>query len=159
MRKNYDKGFDFVIKWERYISNIPGDRGGLTIWGVASAFWPNEVSAMQKMSKEESLAYVKRDFYIKNFWLPCGCDELHYPLDIVVFDTAVNCGVSRALKFLADTRARRNWINYLMLRTKFYIDSPQEAMDDGWINRVLDLYWILRNEEFNEHPISEERQV
>lgn len=157
MQGSFNQAANFVLQWEEYISNIPGDKGGLTIWGIASAFWPKDVEKMKNMSKEDSFAYAK-EFYKREYWNPCSCDDLSYPLDVIVMDTAVNCGVGRAKSFLKETP---NWMDYLMMRIKFYVDSTQEQFDDGWINRIvqtnpkkLGLYWTIKGSADNEHPLS-----
>mgnify|MGYP003297077889 CR=1 FL=1 len=38
--------------------------------------------------------------YQSDYWLPPRCDILMSPLDLVQFDTAVNMGVGRAVRFL-----------------------------------------------------------
>lgn len=156
MKVTFDKAFEFAMLWERYLSNVPGDPGGLTIWGIASRYWPTEVAAMQAMSKDASRNYAK-SFYLREFWSKLSCDELPYPLDMVVFDTGVNCGVSRAQRFLSETT---DWIDYLMLRLNFYNSSSREDLDDGWMNRIhgLDdakpgLYWFIRRDA---HPITDD---
>lgn len=43
---------------------------------------------------------VAADLYRKDFWRPVRGDELPAPLDLVLFDAAVNCGVGRAVGWL-----------------------------------------------------------
>lgn len=38
--------------------------------------------------------------YKEKYWTPLRCDELPKPLDLVVFDSGVNCGIGRAAKWL-----------------------------------------------------------
>ena len=38
--------------------------------------------------------------YASDYWLPPRCDKLDAPLNLVQFDTAVNMGVGRAVRFL-----------------------------------------------------------
>ena len=35
-------------------------------------------------------------------WKPAGCDKLPSPIDLLVFDGAVNCGVRQGVKFLQE---------------------------------------------------------
>jgi len=41
-----------------------------------------------------------RSIYEANYWQPARCDALDRKLDVVQFDTAVNMGVGRAVRFL-----------------------------------------------------------
>ena len=36
------------------------------------------------------------------YWKPAGCDKLPSPIDLLVFDGAVNCGVRQGVKFLQE---------------------------------------------------------
>lgn len=43
---------------------------------------------------------IAADLYRKDFWRPVQGDALPAPLDLVMFDAAVNCGVGRAVQWL-----------------------------------------------------------
>lgn len=154
MIANFPQIIEFVLDWEKYWSDRADDPGGLTIWGVCEKYWPKEVEKMKTMSEEASRAYAI-DFYKREFWDKSGCNELAWPYDLIVMDAAVNLGVDRANKWRKQARGGAGWpawVTFLMLRIKFYNASPREDLDDGWINRVLALYFkeILKEE----HPLS-----
>jgi lysozyme family protein len=79
------------------------DPGGATAWGMTFETW----AAWQKLHGEPATigifrAMAKADFlplYRTMFWNACCCGALG-PIGISVFDAAVNCGPSRAAKFL-----------------------------------------------------------
>src|SRR5690606_41287755 len=56
-----------------------------------------------------------RSVYWGRYWLPAGCEQLPLPLAFVVFDTAVNSGLHRALKWLEQTK---DWREYLTVRDR-----------------------------------------
>lgn len=154
MNSNFNHIIEFVLDWEKYWSDRADDPGGLTIWGVCTKYWPKEVEKMKTMTKEESRAYAI-DFYKREFWDKCGCDNLAWPYDLIVMDTAVNLGTDRANNWQETAKSGPgfpSWFSFLMLRVKFYNDSKREDLDDGWINRVLAIYFkeILHEE----HPLS-----
>ena len=99
--------------------------------------------------------------YGSNYWLPPRCDLLDTPLDLVQFDTAVNMGVGRAVRFLQASvgcgvdgdfgpgteRAVMNCdvgtvlAAYCDRREKFYRDLAQKnpkfgVFLKGWMNRL-----------------------
>ncbi|GAH59133.1 unnamed protein product, partial [marine sediment metagenome] len=83
--------------------------------------------------------------YYQNYWLKCGCDELPYPFNIVVFDTAVNMGRRRATEFL---NAYSDWRDYLLKRLYTYSKFKQAKLYfRGWANRTLDLYKMIKDDE------------
>ncbi|GMR05299.1 MAG: hypothetical protein BMS9Abin24_099 [Thermodesulfobacteriota bacterium] len=148
---NFDRAMDFIFKWEGYRSDHPDDPGGLTMLGLSSRYYPGEVSEMAA-APEQRAREIAREVYRREYWDRCGCAGLPYPLDVIVMDTAVNMGVSRALK-LKDGAA--TWQDYLFKRIEryAYIGRKRPEFLRGWINRVTDLYKTVRP---SEHPLSRE---
>ena len=141
MTKDFKEALQFVLKWEGFISNDPQDPGGLTIWGISYRSYPKEVIEIEelinKQRKEEAFK-IAEDIYYENYWLKSECDKLPKPMGIIVFDTAVNMGISRAKEFY-DTST--DWQDYLFKRIAFYTKCKNANIYlKGWINRVIDLY-------------------
>lgn len=135
MKNNFNKAVEFVLKWEGGYSNNPHDPGGETKFGISKRAYPHlEIS---KITKEQAIA-----IYQKDYWQRCGCDKLEFPLDIIVFDTAVHCGQQRALVWLQEYTS---WSQYLLRRIKHYAERgarhPQFLR--GWLNRVIDLWELI----------------
>lgn len=148
---------DFILKWEGYKSENPLDRGGRTIFGIAEKFHPEVVARIWDMPKDEARQDVY-PVYKAEYWDKCGCDDLVYPLDMIVMDTAVNMGVARANELKGKARGGPSypgWVDYLMLRIELYnkIAKNNPVFLRGWINRVMDLYRTAAKNE--EHPLSE----
>ena len=78
MRESFDKAFELTIGLEGKPSNDPRDPGGFTIWGLAKKYHP-EIDA------NTTLEYAK-EVYLKQYWIPAGCDAAPYPMDICLFD-------------------------------------------------------------------------
>ena len=146
---NFDRAMDFVFKWEGYRSDHPNDPGGLTILGVSSRYHPAEVSKMSG-ADEPRAREIAREVYRREYWDRCGCGVLDYPLDIIVMDTAVNMGVSRALEL---KEGAAGWQDYLFKRIGGYAEIGRKRPEflRGWINRVVDLYTVVKAAE---HPLS-----
>jgi lysozyme family protein len=173
----FEQALEFTIKWEVAPSflvdedvrlgridtplqrkkvgytNDPHDRGGATKFGVAQASHPS--------IKVEELTWEQaKDIYLKEYWLPAGCDKLPEKVSLLHFDAAVNVGVKRAVQFLqraagvtddgimgpATTTAaatvqvksaieeRRRYYRYLVLQKPL-----QGRYLQGWLNRCADL--------------------
>ncbi len=135
---NFDKALKFVLKWEGGYSNDPNDPGGETKYGISKRSYPElDISKL-------TLKQVK-EIYYQNYWLKTGCDKLPFPFNIVVFDTAVNMGRSRAIKFIDPYS---DWRDYLLKRLYTYSKFRQAKLYfRGWANRVLDLYDYISKEE------------
>ena len=142
MTDNFSRAVEFVLKWEKWKSNDPNDRGGKTIWGVASRWYPQEVAMMEKMTEADSRAFAV-EFYRKKYWEAVGADKLPYPLDMCAFDCSVNQGVGLARSILA--KSDGDWREFLLRRIERYVSLPGQVME-GWLNRVNDLRKIIREE-------------
>ena len=86
-----------------YVNN-KADPGGATNFGVTQrtltsarktiAGLPEDV---KDLTEEQALL-----IYDVLYWRPARCDKLPSPVDLVVFDGAVNCGVRQGVKFLQE---------------------------------------------------------
>lgn len=92
----------FVLRWEGGYVNHPADPGGATNKGVTQRTFDSwrlragkPRADVRTITDEEVHA-----IYAVDYWLAAKCDTLPAPLDLVTFDTAVNMGVGRAVRFL-----------------------------------------------------------
>lgn len=94
--------FDVEGGW----SDHPDDPGGATMLGITFKTFKRAVDAdlvdgpktrarLRELTRKEALR-IYRAFY----WREAGCHRLPDGLDVLVFDAAVNQGVSRAVRFL-----------------------------------------------------------
>lgn len=91
--QNFPKAFSHVINVEGGYVNDPNDPGGETKYGISKRSYPNEDIKNLTMDRA-------REIYKADYWDSCHCDELPHPLDIYLFDAAVNHGVVGAVKML-----------------------------------------------------------
>ncbi len=135
MNENFMVAVNFVLQWEGSYSNRKDDPGLETKWGISKRAYPT--LNIKELTKEQAIA-----IYRKDYWAKCGCDNLPYPMDIIVFDTAVNCGVQRALTWYQEYPS---WCQYLMRRIRHYSERGQKHPQffRGWINRVMDLFNMI----------------
>ena len=117
MQENFSKAVDFTLSWEGEGGKAdPGDPGGLTKWGITKRSFPDVDVA--NLTREQAI-----DLYHKYYWQRMGCDGLASPLDIVVFDTGVNCGPGNALGWLQGTNS---WEHVLLKRAYHYTDLARQ---------------------------------
>ena len=131
MEKDFPEAMAFTEHWEGYKSNIVGDVGGRTIYGICERYFPKEVAAMVNMTAQDARAYAEA-FYRKEFWDHCGCDDLPYPLDVVAFDCSVNPGPNWCAHHLLLTR---DWRELLNEREAHYRLVAHANVLQGLINR------------------------
>jgi lysozyme family protein len=92
----------FVLRWEGGFVDDPDDPGGRTNKGVTQKVydsWRTRQGLPQrdvKVIDGEEVAAI----YETDYWTPPRCDALSPPLDLAVFDTAVNMGVRRSVRIL-----------------------------------------------------------
>jgi len=138
MDKEFEKALKFVLKWEGGYCNDPNDPGGETKYGISKKSYPNE--DIKNMTLERA-----KEIYWDNYWLKADCDILDFPMNLICFDTAVNLGVSKAKNF---NLVNKGWQDYLFLRIEYYTKLKNfKYFGRGWVNRILDLYNLIRKEE------------
>lgn len=92
----------FILRWEGGFIDHPADPGGRTNKGVTQRVydaWRRRQGLPQRDVKVIEDAEVQA-IYEADYWVRPRCDLLQRQLDLVHFDTAVNMGVGRAVRFL-----------------------------------------------------------
>lgn len=98
----FETSLPFILRWEGGYVNHRNDPGGPTNRGVTQAVY-DTWRLRQGMSKRDVQLLEEaemRAIYEAGYWIPPRCDLLQSQLDLVQFDTAVNMGVGRAVRFL-----------------------------------------------------------
>lgn len=101
MKNNFEKCLAEVLKHEGGYSDHPHDNGGATKYGITQKVMEEWVG--RPVSKNDMKALTIEDvkpIYHNRYWDACKCDDLPAGIDYCVFDTAVNSGRVRAIKFL-----------------------------------------------------------
>ena len=121
----------FVFKWEGGYVNHPKDPGGETKYGICKRWYPH--LDIKNLTREDAMK-----IYYEDYWLKAGCDNMLYPANLIVFDTAVHMGVYRALDLWNDID---NWYEYILRRIAAYTSMPgAKTFLAGWINRCIALW-------------------
>ncbi|MCB1507038.1 MAG: glycoside hydrolase family 108 protein [Hyphomicrobiaceae bacterium] len=98
----FTKALPFILRWEGGFVNHPNDPGGATNKGVTQAVY-NDWRGRQGLPEQDVRELSDTELmaiYEGGYWTPARCPLMAGPLDQVQFDTAVNMGVGRAVRFL-----------------------------------------------------------
>ena len=131
MKENFEKALAFVLKWE---GGETYDTGGHTKFGISKNAHPD--IDIENLTIEQAKEIYKRDY-----WDKMQLDNADNIADIIIFDSAVNCGVNRTIGFLSESE---DWKDILLQRIAHYTTLAQKPKYRvyfvGWMNRVMDLY-------------------
>src|SRR5215510_13313140 len=100
--RGFETSLPFVLRWEGGFVDNPADPGGRTNRGVTQKVydgWRQQQGLPTRDGKLLDDAEMHA-IYQTGYWIPPRCDALESQLDLVQFDTAVNMGVGRAVRFL-----------------------------------------------------------
>jgi lysozyme family protein len=112
---DFEIAYKKVMEFEGGYSNNPNDPGSETYKGIARNFWPQwqgwksidavkdqyGVPDIQALSDDAVLGVAVQSFYLVHFWNPIlGSQILFQEIADELFDSAVNCGINQAIKFL-----------------------------------------------------------
>jgi len=135
-RNRFEECLKFVLKWEGgWSPPQPGDPNP-TMKGITQAEYDSyrKSKGLPTRSVREIEDEEVREIYYNNYWKKVKADKLPPPLDLVVFDTAVNCGVFRAAVLLQEA------LNSLSARVKIDgVIGPQtlEAVNKIYEGKIL----------------------
>ncbi len=139
MKDSFPLAFQLLMQFEGGYSFDKDDPGGETNFGISKRAYPK--LDIKNMTEDQA-----KEIYEKDYWNTLSCNDLSSPLDTIAFDTSVNCGVSVAKKFLAETQ---DWKDYLFKRMVRYIALTREKPElrkyvVGWLSRCLTLWMKLK---------------
>lgn len=135
---DFKRAVEFTLKWEGGYSNDPDDPGGETKYGISKRAHPE--CDIKNLSEQEAI-----QIYISDYWLSSGCESVGYPMNLVVFDSAVNCGTGTAKGWLRMSTTPQDLIN---MRREYYLGlvKKKPALKKflkGWLNRIADLEKLI----------------
>lgn len=141
---DFDRALAFVLRWEGGKVDNPDDPGGRTAFGITRKTYDTfrDATGQPRRDVWEITSDEVGAIYEASYWRASGAETLSWPLSLVLFDTAVNAGVQKALAMLAESEG--DAARYLWLRERFYrrlaASKPKlEKFLTGWLNRVAAL--------------------
>lgn len=96
MASSWERAIAFVLDQEGGYTTDPADPGGETNFGISKKAYPT--LDIKNLTVDQA-----KDIYHKDYWNPCRCDNLPFPIALAVFDMAVNQGVTTAIKAMQET--------------------------------------------------------
>ncbi len=145
---DFEKAIEFVLSWEGGYVNDPRDPGGETNYGISKRSFPS--LDIKNLTRDQA-----KQIYFEKYWLKADCDQLAWPINLVVLDTAVNCGVIPAKEMLRDVSRDDIQLTALDMakdmvfrRLQYYLKicKANERLKIylmGWFHRALKLYDVL----------------
>lgn len=130
---HFDEAFDKTMSHEGGYSDDPTDAGGETYKGISRVYNPNwsgwviidslksTAGFPQQLGSNAELQACVRGLYKQKYFEPYQGDRLPELLAIEMFDTSVNMGVGRAVKFLQIA------LNVLNRNEKLYPDMVEDG--------------------------------
>lgn len=169
LSKDFLYALKLVLAYEGGYTNDPHDPGGETNLGILHTEYDRyrrelglPTRSVKSLTRDEAA-----DIYFRKYWVATGCDTIPGPLNIALFDSAVNTGnrqatlfLQRALGVVADGRLgpttlaaarKRNprtvAVNLLLERVLFYHKlNTFKYFGEGWLNRIARLAQALKLE-------------
>ena len=147
----FEKIITFVLEKEGKFVHDKDDPGGATNYGITLLTLRDagvdvdgdgdvDVDDVRKLTPQAAM-----EIYKDKYWDGLDASNIDWPLAVVAFDTAVNCGVGRTKRWLAQTNDKGGDYMYLLnLRTIHYLNIINKnpvlrKYKKGWLNRVNDL--------------------
>ncbi len=141
MRTSFDAAFKMVVGIEGAPTCDPADPGGYTKYGIAQKYNPDVDVRNLTLSGAKAL-------YLKRYWLPAGCDDAPFPMDICLFDGQVNPQDDKSLPGSGNGELLAQhpecWQDFLLMRAERYMRCSKPKYVDGHIARVIRLYEGIR---------------
>jgi lysozyme family protein len=143
----FERCLPVTLQFEGGFVDDPADMGGRTNKGITQATYDRaceEWGQPHADVKDITDADV-RAIYAEDYWVPSGAVDQPWPMNLLIFDSAVNHGVARAKRWAAQCTSPSNFLD---LRTQFYSDivaaHPSNAKFlHGWLARVSTLRALL----------------
>jgi lysozyme family protein len=124
----FDEAFQFVIGVEGGYSDDPNDPGHETRFGISKRAYPN--LDIKQLTLEQA-----KQIYYRDYWVPAGCNALIPSMALLVFDCAVNMGISRAREIF---ETQKQPVPFQAERAVHYANLPTfKTYGRGWMRRLF----------------------
>lgn len=100
----FDLAFSYTVQNEGGLSDVKGDRGGLTHWGITQATLSRYLGRPASTVEIKTLPLdLAKEVYHKFYWLPLGLDAfVHQACALAVFDIGVVRGIGVPPKYVQE---------------------------------------------------------
>ena len=182
MMNTFERALERVFFVEGGYSDHPEDKGGKTKYGITEGTyrswvmaknktWPEDYPPLKDITKYQA-SLIYRDLY----WDEVRGDELPPGVSLMVFDSAVHAGPSRAIKWLQRAVGEKsdgiigpktlravNWPNRFSYRVlvvaeiakdRLMLARKNETFVKGWFNRIIHIL-MASVEGISRYPVTE----
>ena len=166
---NFDEAYDITLGHEGGYTNDPVDVGGETYKGVARRYYPDWIgwsiidvaktsfNFPHSLRDNDNLDILIKHFYKENYWNLFWGDQIpNQEVANEMFDTGVNMGVGRAVKYLQKSlnllnRNRKNYPDIVedgafgdntLLTLKIYLDMDDTSFLLKIMNILQGMHYI-----------------
>lgn len=145
MNSNFNDCLNRLLKDEGGYSNVPGDDGGPTNFGITLIDYRKYVSRTGTATDVKNMSVdTAKNIYKQKYWDALNCGNLTSGVDYTCFDYAVNSGLGRPRKALQRFKSKTgtNLINAINDERLSFLQglaaSQQHDMQflRGWVGRV-----------------------
>jgi|ERR1043166_4002385 hypothetical protein len=135
MDPQFQRCIDFVIDTLEGGGMVVKDSGGITRWGISSKAHPG--IDIENLTREEA-----EDIYEAEYWIPCGCERMDFPMSLTIFACAVNQGVAFAQVVSHESL---DYVDALVRCMVRYHDLASQRAEfrqyfRGWIGRLVRIF-------------------
>lgn len=139
MQTSFNKVMNFILEIEGGYVNDPNDPGGETNYGISKRSYPNV--DIKRLTESKA-----REIYERDYWRKFHCDVLSYPLDMCVFDAAVQHR-PEIVRAMVDRNA--DYRDFILDRLDYYIEISRKNVAlqkffRGWMIRLNRLRNLCR---------------
>lgn len=143
---NFENAYAVTMSHEGGYGNDPDDVGGETYKGISRVYNPswegwNIVDALKPvhdfpkcLERDKNLQSLVKSFYKQKYFDPFRGDDMPNNLAMEMFDTGVNMGVGRAVKFMQIA------LNVLNRNEKLYPDMVEDGSYGKTSHKCLHTY-------------------
>lgn len=149
MSNDIARALPIILQFEGGLVDDPNDPGGRTNKGITKKVY--DAFRQSKELSAQDVALISdvevEEIYKTGYWDTVGGDTLEWPINLILFDTAVNTGVKQALTIktsagnITDSSFK---YKYLLYRAQFYGSICFKNIKlvkflPGWLKRTLKL--------------------
>lgn len=139
----FDKALKFTLQWEGGYVNNPNDSGGATNKGITQKTYDEFIKTHGTHNIHASTdvknisAFEVSCIYKDMYWKKLNADSLSPKLAVAAFDFAVNSGVARAKRYLAQYSDVKEFVDARELFLKELGKVGKNSIFlKGWLNRI-----------------------
>ena len=146
--RDFETAVEKLFDIEGFTSDLKGDPGGYTIWGITEKYFPKIIKRLKDLPPDQSKQKAKV-FYYEQFWVRYKCYEMEYPYNMVYFIQLVNAPA----KSLEYKNVAKDWKDFLMMFIDWQNNDtrPGRTWDNkGLINRAIRVWKFVLGDEQRE---------